>query len=49
MTDQKLIVRSKYGKYEMLLRRPHVEGTNETSKTNDSVKNTGQSLLLKNK
>ena len=45
MTDQKLMVRSKYEKYEMLLLRPHVEGTNEISKTHKSVKNTGPSIL----
>ena len=45
MTDQKLMVRRKYEKYEMLLLRPPVEGTNKISKTHDSVKNTGPSLL----
>ena len=42
MTDQKLMVRSKY---EMLHLRPHVEGTNEVSRTHDSVKDTGPSIL----
>ena len=34
------MVRSKYmyDKYEILLARPHVEGTNKVSKTHDSVK-----------
>ena len=45
MTDQKLMVRSKYEKYEMLLPQSHVEETNEISKTHDSVKNTGLSIL----
>ena len=46
MTDQKLMVISKFEKYEMLLLlRPHVEGTNEISKTHDNVKKTGPSLL----
>ena len=45
------MARSKYmyDKYELLLARPHVEGTNKLSKTHDSVKNTGQSILQKNK
>ena len=37
MTDQKLMVRSKYEKYEMLLFQQHVGGTNEISKTHNSV------------
>ena len=45
MTDQKSMVRSKYEKYEMLLVRPHAEGTNKLSKTLDSVKNTCPSIL----
>ena len=32
----------------MVLVRPHVEGTNKLSKTHDSVKSTGTSLLWKN-
>ena len=39
------MVRSKYGKYEMLLVWPHAEGTSKLSKTHDCVKNTGQSRL----
>ena len=39
MTDQKLIVRSKCEKYEILLAGSHAEGTNKLSKTPDSVKN----------
>ena len=38
MTNQKLMVRTKYEKYDMLLLRPHTKGTNEISKTHDSVK-----------
>ena len=38
MTDQKLTIRSKYEKYQMLLVWPHAEGTNKRSKTHDSVK-----------
>ena len=49
MNDQKLMVRSKYEKYEILLARPHVEGTNKLSITHDSIKNTGLSIILKNK
>ena len=37
--------RSKYEKYELLLARPHVEGTNKLNITHDSVKNTGPSIL----
>ena len=47
LNDKKLMVRSKYEKYEILLARPHVEGTNELSITHDSVKNTGPSILWK--
>ena len=43
------MVRSKYEKYEILLARPHVEGTNKLSITHDSVKDTGPSILWKNK
>ena len=32
------MVRSKYEKYEILLARPHVEGTNKLSITHDSIK-----------
>ena len=32
------MVRSKYEKYEKLLARPHVEGTNKLSITHDSIK-----------
>ena len=39
------MVRSEYEKYEMLLVLPHAEGTNKLSKTHDSVKNTGPSIL----
>ena len=44
-----MMVRSKYmyEKYEIRLARPLVEGTNELSITNDSVKNTGLSILQK--
>ena len=42
MTDQKLMMISKY---EMLFLGPNGEGTNEISKTHDSVKNTGLSIL----
>ena len=38
MTGQKIMVRSKYEKYEMLCFRPHVEGTNKIPKTHASVK-----------
>ena len=41
MNDQKLMVRSKYEKHEILLARPHVEGTNKLCITHDSVKTTG--------
>ena len=47
MTDQKLMVRSKYEKYEMLLVRPHKKGSNKLSITQDSVKKkTGPSIPL---
>ena len=45
MNDQKLMMRSKYEKYEMLLAWPPAEGTNKLSKTHDSVKNTGLPIL----
>ena len=45
MNDQKLMVRSKYEKYGILLAQPHVKGTNKLSITHDSVKNTGPSIL----
>ena len=47
MTDQKSMMRSKYmyEKYEMLLVWPHAKGTNNLSKTHDSVKNGGPSIL----
>ena len=48
MNDRKLMVRSKYEKYEMLFAWPHVEGTNKLSITHDSVKNTDLSILYKN-
>ena len=35
------MVRSKYEKYEILLARPHVEGTNKLSITHDSLKKHG--------
>ena len=38
-----------YEKCEILLTGPHVEGTNKLSITHDSVKNTGPSILQKNK
>ena len=47
MTDQKLMERSKYEKYEMLLVRPHAEGINKLSNSHDSVKNSGPSVLKK--
>ena len=45
MTDQKLMVRHKCEKYKMLLLQPHVERTNEISKTHDGVKTTGPSIV----
>ena len=42
MTDQKLLVRSKY---EMHLVRPNAEGTNKLSKPHDCEKNMGPSIL----
>ena len=45
MNYQKLMVRCKYEKYDMLLARQQVEGTNMQSKTHDSVKNTGPSII----
>ena len=42
MIYQKLMVKSRY---EILLVWPHAEGTNKLSKTHDSVKNTGPSIL----
>ena len=47
LNDQKLMVRSKYEKYEILLARPHVKGTNKLSITHNSVKNTHLSILWK--
>ena len=47
MYDQQLMVKSKYEKYEILLARPHVEGTNKLHLTHDSVKYTGPSILWK--
>ena len=45
MTDQKLMVRSRYEECEMLPLWPNVKGTNGISKTHDSVKNTVPSIL----
>ena len=45
MNEQKLIMRSKHAKYEMLLARQQVEGTNNLSKLHDSVKNTDRSII----
>ena len=45
MNYQKLIVISKYEKYEMLLAQPHPEGINKLSTNEDSVKDTGLSIL----
>ena len=40
LNDHKLMVRGKYEKYEILLVRPHIEGTNKLSIIHDSVKKT---------
>ena len=47
MTDQKLMARSKYEKWDAPC-LAHAEGTNKLHKTDDSVKNTGPSRLQKN-
>ena len=38
LNDQKLMVRSKYEKYEILLAWPHVEGTNKLSISHECKK-----------
>ena len=45
MTDKKLMVKSKFEKYDMFLVRPHAEGVKKLNKTHNSVKNTGPSGL----
>ena len=42
MNDQKLILRSKYEKYEILIAWQQLEGTNKLSKTHNRVNNTSQ-------
>ena len=39
------MVRSDFEKYEILLARPHVEGTNKLSITHNRVKSTGLSIV----
>ena len=38
-----------YEKYEILLARPHVGGTNKLTITHNSIKKTGPSIRQKNK